>query len=316
MRILNSNGYHTVTRLKTVRSQASLFLLAILTKEDVKKTFFCCNSRAQSVLDSHQHCLKVAISMAGIDWDSHQQKLNASSLSIRKYCENNNINYNTARNKLKKNKASGVTASEKLQQKPRQTKQNNCNLNAAKHFGYARHYALELLSDTEIGQNSLNQEIAVARMQLALVIQKVSSASDNIEMVLGSSEPIQRLLGRIENLISSQNRLDSRISNFGGMLESVYSSLRSGDISAVEAAYRYMEKGIDVPPLLQAEAKLEIGCEDESESDLAKGGVTPQIVEERERELQAGSTCSSEQFLKKRMAELEELNNAERNETL
>ena len=188
--------------------------------------------------------------MAAIDWDSHQQKLSVSSLSIKKNCENNKLNYNTARNKLKKTKAVGTVTPEKLQKKTHQTKQKNCNLNAAKHFGYARHYALDLLSDTEIGQNDLNQEIAVARMQLALVIQTVSKNSGNMEMVLGSSEPIQRLLGRIENLISSQNRLDNSVTHYGDMLESIFSARRTSEISALEAAYQYMEKGLDVPSKL------------------------------------------------------------------
>jgi len=248
--------------------------------------------------------------MAAIDWDSHQKKLNASSLSIRKYCDNNGLNYNTARNKLKKTKLEGTAATKKLQQKPSQTKQKSCNLNAVKHFGYARHYAATLLSDSEVVQNNLNQEIAVARMQLALVIQTVGKAPDNIELIMGSSEPIQRLLGRIENLISSQNRLDNSVSSHGEMLESIFAARRSGEMSALEAAYQYMEKGIDVPALLQTEAKIELG-EDEDDSDLPKGGVTPQMIEERERQLLEGSKQSSADFLAERMAALEELNKNE-----
>lgn len=250
--------------------------------------------------------------MAVIDWDSHQKKLSASSLSIIKYCKNNKLNYNTARNKLKKTKVVGTDSPETLQKKKRQTKQKTCNLNAVKHFGYARHYATELLSDAEIGQNNLNQEIAVARMQLALVIQTVSKNSGNVEIVLDSSEPIQRLLGRIENLISSQNRFDHSVTNYGDMLERIFSARRAGEISAIEAAYQFMEKGLDVPSLVQVEAKLEIGDEDE-DSNLPKSAVTPLMVEERERELISGSVRTSEQFLKERMADLEDLNDAEQN---
>lgn len=251
--------------------------------------------------------------MAAIDWNSHQQKLNASSLSIRKYCENNNLNYNTARNKLKKTKAVGADAPEKLQQKPPQTKRKSCNLNAVKHFGYARHYASELLSDVEIGQNNLDQEIAVARMQLALVIQAVGRNHDNIEIVMGSSEPIQRLLGRIDNLVNSKNRLENSVTNHKEMLKDIFSDRRSGDISAIEAAYKYMENGLDVPSLVQAEARLEIGDE-EDDSGLPKGGVTPQMVEEREQQLQLGVTQAAEEFMAERLAELDILNEDEKNE--
>lgn len=248
--------------------------------------------------------------MAAIDWGSHQKKLSSSNLSIRKYCDKNNLNYNTARNKLKKTKVKGESASKKLQVKPCQTKPKSCNLNAAKHLGYARHYAIDLLSDAEIERDDLNQEIAVARMQLALVIKTVGEKRDDSAVILGSSEPIQRLLGRIENLISSQIRLDNSATSNSELFKSIFEDRRSGDISAIEAAYRYMEKGLDVPSLVQAEAKLEIGDDDE-DSDLPKGGVTPQIVEERERQLQLGNKQSADEFMAERMAELEVLNGTE-----
>lgn len=255
--------------------------------------------------------------MAAIDWDSHQKKLNASSLSIKNYCNNNGLNYSTARNKLKKSKKVGALEPKELQQKPYipkpkpQKSGKIGNLNAVKHFGYARHFATKLLSDTEVIQNNLNQEIAIARMQLALVIQIVGKNPDNIELVMGSSEPIQRLLGRIENLIGSQNRLDNSASSHGDMLESIFAARRSGEISAIEAAYQFMEKGIDVPALLHTEAKIEME-EYEDDSDLPVGGVTPQMIEERERQLLEGSKQSSADFLAERLAALEELN---RNET-
>lgn len=253
--------------------------------------------------------------MAVIDWGIHQEKLISSKLSIRKYCEKNGLNYNSARNKLKKNKVQGALVPKKLKLKPatpKPEKKKRGNLNAAKHFGYARHYAIDLLSDAEIERDDLNQEIAVARMQLSLVIKTLSENSNDSAVVFGSSEPIQRLLGRIDNLISSQIRLDDSATSNSELLKKIFEDRRSGGISAIEAAYLYMEKGLDVPPLVQVEARLEIGGEDD-ESELPKGGVTPQIVEERERQLQLGNKQSADEFMAERLAELEVLNEHEKN---
>lgn len=244
--------------------------------------------------------------MGKINWTGHQKKLDESGLSLRKYCENNGLNYSTARNKLR---AGGPVRPKKLQQKAPETKRKSCNLNALKHGGYARLFAKRLVDESEIEQSGLDQEIAVARMQVALVIDLLGE-NTNIKTALAASEAVQRLLGRIESLLVSQLKLDNDLSQHAEFLRETFNCRRDGQISATDAAYRFMEKGFDVPPALLAEMRLELG-DDEEEGSLPTGAITPQMVEERERQLQSGNVVSSEEFLQKRLKELEDLNNAE-----
>ncbi|EGQ9055236.1 hypothetical protein GEN90_24685 [Vibrio parahaemolyticus] len=244
--------------------------------------------------------------MASINWEGHQRKLEKSGLSLRDYCKNNNLNYNTARNKLR---AGGVSRPEKVQLEVQQTKRKSCNLNAFKHGGYARLFAKRLVDESEINQSGLNQEIAVARMQTALVIYSLGE-QPSLEIALAASEALQRLLGRIESLLLSQNKLEREPSNNADFLAEIFGKRQSGEVTATEAAYSFMSRGFDVPPALLAEMRLELG-DDEEEGSLPTGAITPQMVEERERELQSGNVVSSEEFLQKRLKELEELNHAE-----
>lgn len=246
--------------------------------------------------------------MASIDWNSHQQRLTDSGLSLRDYCINNKLNYNTARNKLR---AGGEKPSKKVQPEVQQTKRNSCNLNALKHGGYARLFAKRLVDDSEINRSTLEQEIAVARMQAALVIQSLGDGTD-IEFTLAATEALQRLLGRIESLLLSQNKLEHEPVNNSDFLQGVFAKRKAGEITATDAAYQFMARGFDVPPALLAEMRLELG-DDDDEGSLPTGAITPQMVEDREKQLQAGNVVSSEEFLKKRLKELEELDNAERN---
>lgn len=244
--------------------------------------------------------------MASINWEGHQKKLDKSGLSLRDYCKNNKLNYNTARNKLR---VGGGSRPEKLQLEVQKTKRENCNLNAFKHGGYARLFAKRLVEESEINQSGLNQEIAVARMQAALVINSLGE-QPSLEVALAASEAIQRLLGRIESLLLSQNKLDHEPLNSAGFLAEIFEKRQAGEVTATEAAYSFMSRGFDVPPALLAEMRLELG-DDEDEGSLPTGAITPQMVEERERQLQAGNVISSEEFLQKRLKELENLNNAE-----
>ncbi|WFQ78070.1 hypothetical protein PXH59_00110 (plasmid) [Xenorhabdus sp. SF857] len=241
--------------------------------------------------------------MASINWEYHQRELGKSGLSLSNYCKNNKLNYSTARNKLR---AGGGVRPEKVQQKAPETKQKSCNFNALKHGGYARLFARRLVNESEMMQSGLNQEIAVARMQTALVINLLDE-KPNLETVLSASEALQRLLGRIESLLVTQTKLDNDLHNHADFLTALFVKRRVGEISATEAAYRFMEKGFDVPPALLAEMRLELGDDDE-ERGLLTGTITPQMVEDREKQLQSGNVISSEAFIQQRLEELEELN--------
>ncbi|MCC8380085.1 hypothetical protein [Xenorhabdus sp. PB30.3] len=126
---------------------------------------------------------------------------------------------------------------------------------------------------------------------------------------------IDRWLGRIANLESLRHKLlqgcTLTYSEQLAIKSTVFNQLLNDEIDALTASHMLSANGLDIPPNLLAQIRFELGEGDGDDSDLPTGAVTPQLVEERERQLQLGNKQSSEAFLAARMAELEELNEEE-----
>ncbi|MBT2909673.1 hypothetical protein PL84_03635 [Vibrio anguillarum] len=122
---------------------------------------------------------------------------------------------------------------------------------------------------------------------------------------------IDRWMGRIANLESlRQKLLQGNTLTYSEQLatkSSVFSQLANEQIDAITAGHILSANGLDIPPNLLAQIRFELGEDGDGDSDLPTGAVTPQMVEERERQLQMGNQQSSEEFLAERMAELEAL---------
>ncbi|HFG1984119.1 hypothetical protein [Vibrio parahaemolyticus] len=122
---------------------------------------------------------------------------------------------------------------------------------------------------------------------------------------------IDRWMGRIANLESlRQKLLQGSTLTYSEQLaikSTVFNQLANEEIGAVTAGHILSANGLDIPPNLLAQIRFELGEGDDDESELPTGAVTPQMVEERERQLQLGNQQSSEEFLAERMAELEAL---------
>ncbi|MEB5557098.1 hypothetical protein CGT72_10020 [Vibrio cholerae] len=122
---------------------------------------------------------------------------------------------------------------------------------------------------------------------------------------------IDRWMGRIANLESlRQKLLQGSTLTYSEQLaikSTVFNQLANEEIGAVTAGHILSANGLDIPPNLLAQIRFELGEGDDDDSELPTGAVTPQMVEERERQLQLGNQQSSEEFLAERMAELEAL---------
>lgn len=128
---------------------------------------------------------------------------------------------------------------------------------------------------------------------------------------------IDRWMGRIANLESlRQKLLQGHVLSHSERLaiqSTTFNQLAEGVIDAVTAGNLLSANAIEIPANLLAQIRVELGT-DEDEGELPKGGVTPQIVEEREKALQIGNAQAADEFMAERMAALEELNAAEVND--
>lgn len=127
---------------------------------------------------------------------------------------------------------------------------------------------------------------------------------------------IDRWMGRIANLESlRQKLLQGSTLSYSEQLaikSTVFNQLANEEIDALTAGHMLSANGLDIPPNLLAQIRFELGEGDDDDSELPTGAVTPQMVEEREKQLQLGNQQSSEEFLAARMAELEALNAEDR----
>lgn len=128
---------------------------------------------------------------------------------------------------------------------------------------------------------------------------------------------IDRWMGRIANLESlRQKLLQGHVLSHSERMaiqSTTFNQLAEGSIDAVTAGNLLSANAIEIPSNLLAQIRVELGA-DEDEGELPKGGVTPQIVEEREKALQLGNAQAADEFMAERMAALEELNAAEVND--
>ncbi|WFQ78161.1 hypothetical protein PXH59_00515 (plasmid) [Xenorhabdus sp. SF857] len=126
---------------------------------------------------------------------------------------------------------------------------------------------------------------------------------------------IDRWLGRIANLESLRLKLlqgsTLTYSEQLAIKSTVFNQLASDEINALTAGHMLSANGLEIPPNLLAQIRFELGDGNDDDSELPTGAVTPQLVEERERQLQLGNQQSSEAFLATRMAELDELDQEE-----
>ncbi|WP_219993161.1 hypothetical protein [Vibrio vulnificus] len=127
---------------------------------------------------------------------------------------------------------------------------------------------------------------------------------------------IDRWMGRVANLESlRQKLLQGSTLTYSEQLaikSTVFNQLANEEIDALTAGHMLSANGLDIPPNLLAQIRFELGEGDDDDSELPTGAVTPQLVEEREKQLQLGNQQSSEEFLAARMAELEALNAEDR----
>ena len=128
---------------------------------------------------------------------------------------------------------------------------------------------------------------------------------------------IDRWMGRIANLESlRQKLLQGHVMSHAERLaiqSATFNQLAEGEIDAITAGNLLSANSIEIPSNLLAQIRVELG-EEEDDSDLPKGGVTPQIVEAREKQLQEGNAQDAAEFMAERMAALDELNVLEVNE--
>ncbi|MFW1108318.1 hypothetical protein ACEWA7_19965 [Vibrio parahaemolyticus] len=127
---------------------------------------------------------------------------------------------------------------------------------------------------------------------------------------------IDRWMGRIANLESLRQKLmQGHALSYSEQLaikSEVFTKLHEEQISAISAGHILSANGLEIPPNLLAQIRFELGEDGDDDSELPTGAVTPQMVEERERQLQLGNKQSSEDFLAERMAELEVLDAEDR----
>ncbi|CCO46702.1 conserved hypothetical protein [Vibrio nigripulchritudo SOn1] len=123
---------------------------------------------------------------------------------------------------------------------------------------------------------------------------------------------IDRWMGRVANLESlRQKLLQGSTLTYSEQLaikSTVFNQLANEEIDALTAGHMLSANGLDIPPNLLAQIRFELGDEGDDDSELPTGAVTPQMVEEREKQLQEGNTQTSAEFLESRLAELEALN--------
>ncbi|KOH04582.1 hypothetical protein ACZ98_23705 (plasmid) [Vibrio parahaemolyticus] len=123
---------------------------------------------------------------------------------------------------------------------------------------------------------------------------------------------IDRWMGRVANLESlRQKLLQGSTLTYSEQLAiktTVFNQLANEEIDALTAGHMLSANGLDIPPNLLAQIRFELGEGEDDDSELPTGAVTPQLVEEREKQLQLGNQQSSEEFLSSRMAELDALN--------
>lgn len=128
---------------------------------------------------------------------------------------------------------------------------------------------------------------------------------------------IDRWMGRIANLESlRQKLLQGHVLSHSERLaiqSTTFNQLEAGEIDAITAGNLLSANAIEIPANLLALIRADLGAGEE-ETDLPKGGVTPQIVEEREKALQLGNAQAADEFMAERMAMLDELNAAEVND--
>lgn len=123
---------------------------------------------------------------------------------------------------------------------------------------------------------------------------------------------IDRWMGRIANLESlRQKLLQGHVLSHSERLaiqSTTFNQLADGIIDAIAAGNILSANAIDIPANLLAQIRYELGDDGDDESSLPKDAVTPQMVEERERQLQLGSKQSAGDFMAQRLLELDALN--------
>ncbi|WP_232613686.1 hypothetical protein [Photobacterium carnosum] len=123
---------------------------------------------------------------------------------------------------------------------------------------------------------------------------------------------IDRWMGRIANLESlRQKLLQGHVlshSERSAIQSTTFNQLAGGTIDAITAGNLLSANAIDIPANLLAQIRYELGDDGDDESSLPKDAVTPQMVEERERQLQLGSKQSAGDFMAQRLLELDALN--------
>lgn len=122
---------------------------------------------------------------------------------------------------------------------------------------------------------------------------------------------IDRWIGRVANLESLRQKLQQghNLSHAErtSLQSTIFNKLAEGTIDGITAGNMLSANAIDIPTNLLAQIRAELGHE-EDESELPKGGVTPQIIEAREKQLQEGNAQDAADFMAERLAELDELN--------
>lgn len=123
---------------------------------------------------------------------------------------------------------------------------------------------------------------------------------------------IDRWMGRIANLESlRQKLLQGHVLSHSERLaiqSTTFNQLANGEIDAITAGNLLSANAIEIPANLLAQIRSELGEDGDDDSELPKEAVTPQMVEERERQLQLGNKQRADEFMAQRLRELEALN--------